>query len=301
MKQYRKRVTAVFAAVMAVLLLAAGGCAAPKHEGFAIYLTRDEIPPAQMPVLSHFEIAERPLIGVGDIISYDRRNHQMALTKDAFERISGLQVPVRGRSFAVCVDRQPVYWGAFWVAYSSMSFDGVTIWKPLGTEEASVIRLELGYPGASFYRGEDPRNSAVVLKSLGEAGKLTAGSAADGLPHSMKGYELYSWPEGENWYFTLVTGTNRNKTLEEIVSPESVVSADGWVHLRVTGVAAINAVLGRLPRDESVIWLAGLRPDPRPEPPASAESAIALPPEPVVDAVKAHAADLGLDFNVLTP
>jgi hypothetical protein len=293
MKLHRQRVTAVFAGVLAVLLLALGGCAAPKHEGFAIYLTRDDIPPAQMPVLSHFEIAEQPLIAIGDIITYDRQNHQMTLTAAASERIAALKVPVRGRSFAVCVDRHPFYWGAFWTPVSSMSFDGVTIWKPLGAEGASVIRIELGYPGAAFYRGEDPRNDAVVLKSLSEAGKLVA----DGLPHAMKGYELYSWPDGEDWYFALVTGTNRNKTVEEIVSPDSIVSADGWVHLRVAGVAGINAALGRLPRAEPVLWLAegGAATQ------TAAEAAITLPPGPVVDAVRAHAAGLGLDFTVLTP
>jgi hypothetical protein len=53
-----------------------------------------------------------------------------------------------------------------------MSFDGVTIWKPLSLEEPHVIRLELGYPSSAFYMGEDPRSNPVVIESLEQAGKL---------------------------------------------------------------------------------------------------------------------------------
>jgi hypothetical protein len=154
-------------------IFAAGGCSAPSHEGFAVYLTKADIPPAQMPALSHVDVAEQPVIAMKDIVSYNAETHEMMLTAEAFERISGLDVPVRGRSFVVCVDRKPVYCGAFWTPISSMSFDGVTIWKPLGPQEAKVIKLELGYPSSSFYGGADPRNNVEVMESLRQAGKLT--------------------------------------------------------------------------------------------------------------------------------
>ncbi len=234
---------------------------------------------------------------MNDILSYSAQDHELELTSSALERLSRLDVPVRGRSFVVCVDRQPVYWGAFWTPISSMSFDGVTIWKPIGPEVTKVIRLELGYPGASFYRGEDPRNNAAVIKSLQDAGKLITAQAADPLPRSMKGYELYSWPEGGQWRFSLITGTNRNKTLEEIVSGADVVSPDGWVHLRVTGVEAVQELLGRLPEKESVLWLDELRGVPAS--PGGAD--ISLPPGFAVDEIKEHAAGLGLAFAILGP
>ena len=59
------------------------------------------------------------------------------------------------------------------------------------------------------------------MKSLEQAGKLTtmpSATAIGKIPHSMKGYELYSWPEDSQWHFTLITGTNRDKTLEEVIS-----------------------------------------------------------------------------------
>ena len=117
------------------------GMVTPSNdEGFAIYLTKQDIPPSQMKALSHVDIAERPIITTGDIITYDAQKHELKLTASAFERISQLDVSTGGKSFIVCVDKAPIYWGAFWTCASSMSFDGVTILKePLSLEEPCEI------------------------------------------------------------------------------------------------------------------------------------------------------------------
>ena len=158
--------------IMVVAIIILSGCTAAKGEGFAIYLTKEDIPPDQMEALSHVDIADQPIISMGDIITYNAQTHELKLTDTSFERISQLEVPVRGKSFLVCVDKGPIYWGAFWTPISSTSFDGVTIWKTLSSQELKVIALELGYPSSSFYSGEDPRNNAKVMKSLEQAGKL---------------------------------------------------------------------------------------------------------------------------------
>ena len=287
------------ALVMVCVLLMTTSCHAPNHEGFALYLTEGDVPPAHMPALSHIDIVGQPVVAADDIVAYDAQTHEIALTAKAFGRISSMEVPVSGKSFVVCVDRNPVYWGAFWTPLSSNSFDGVTILKPLNPEDPKVIKLELGYPSPSFYGGEDPRNSAELLEALEQAGKLTtmpSATTTDALPHSMKGYELYSWPEDGQWHFTLITGTNRNKSLQELVSNDDVVSQDGWVHIHVVGVDAIAAVLCRLPQNEYVFWLAGLRSEQASQDGAS----IALPPRPTADAVKKHAERCGLDFQIQT-
>jgi len=262
-------------------------------EGFAIYLTKQDIPPAQMEDLSHVDIAERPIITISDIITYDAQEHELTLTVSAFERVSQLDVPVRGKSFIVCVDERPIYWGAFWVHWSSLSFDGVTIWKPLTSEEPNVIRLELGYP-SSCHTGEDPRSNPVVIESLEQAGKLITGPLApvDELPHSMKGYELYSWEEDGQWHFTLITGTNRIKTIEEITSKEDFISEAGWVKIQVVGADAIKDVLSRLPEGESVLWCDELHIW------QSTETDLQLPPEQIADAIEEYAKQCGLDFVV---
>jgi hypothetical protein len=242
--------------VLICLLFICGSCTATKGEGFAIYLAKVDIPPSKMEALSHVELADQPIISIKDVITYNAQTHELKLTASAFERISQLDVPVRGKSFVVCVDRQPIYSGAFWTPISSISFDGVTIWKPYSFQGPPVITLELGYPSSSFYGGDDPRNRTEILRSLEQEGKLITKLSLPSvkeLPHSMKGYELYSWLEDGQWHFTLITGTNRNKTLEEIVSKEDFISEVGWVKVHAVGVEAIEAVLSKLPRNEFIL------------------------------------------------
>ncbi len=300
MKRLFGHIYTKLAAVIVCVLLMSGGCSAAPHEGFAVYLTKGDIPPSQMPALSHVDIADQPVFATDDIIAYNAETHEITLTAKAFDRISSLEVPVRGKSFVVCVDRKLIYWGAFWTPISSISFDGVTIWKPLSSQEPKVIKLQLGYPSSSFYGGEDPRNNAEVMKSLEQAGKLISMPSAmteDKLPHSMKGYELYSWPEDSQWHFTLITGTNRNKTLEEIISNTNIITEDGWVHIHVVGVDAIKTVLSRVPQNEFILWLAGMRSEQTPQGGVN----ITLPEGPTIDTIKEHAELCGLDFMVQTP
>lgn len=74
------------------------------------------------------------------------------------------------------------------------------------------------------------------------------------LPESMKGYELVSWQSGGEWNFTLVTGTNRSKTFEELLAPDSSVSTDGFVKITVPWVEGIKKVLAMLPAKTEVFW-----------------------------------------------
>ncbi|MFH1640291.1 MAG: hypothetical protein ABIB93_08320 [Chloroflexota bacterium] len=171
MKKRLGVVPALFSFLLAVLLFA--GCAAPQSEGVSIYLTSREIPVAAMPMQSHVEIAAQPTVAPDEIISYKRETHEIELTPSAYERITEMDVPVSGRSFVVCVNRSPIYWGAFWTPLSSLSFDGIVIMKPLALERNDhIIRLEAGYPSPQFFTGEDTRLNAQVMQALEQAGKL---------------------------------------------------------------------------------------------------------------------------------
>ena len=140
-------------------------------EGFAVYLTRDDVPVSQMEALSHIEVAATPLIGPDDIILYDWRSHNIGLTPEAFGRIEALRPPTNGLA---CVDRQPVYWGAFWPMYSSQSFGGVVI--PVAPTISAYnfgISIQLGYPGPDFWTDrDDPRDAPDIKAALAAAGKL---------------------------------------------------------------------------------------------------------------------------------
>lgn len=271
-------------------------CASSTREGFAIYLTAADTPPAAMPPLAQVELGAQPLIRMNDIITYNTQTHELKLSASAYEAIAKLNVPVRGKSFVVCVDKKPVYWGAFWTPISSISFDGITIWKPLSVKEPHIVTIEQGYPSPEAYVGVDPRNDPQILDTLKRAGKLTAGlsiETVEALPDSMKGYELYSWNVDGQWHFTLMTGTDRNKTLDEIVSGEDYISEAGWVRIEAVGTGAIEMVLGKLSPGESVLWLAGLR-----APTGPAEVSLSLPDASMVEALKAYAASRGLDLGV---
>ena len=114
------------------------------------------------------------------------------------------------------------------------------------------------------------------------------------LPRSMKGYDLYSWQVGDQWHFTLITGTNRTKTVEEVTTGEDRFTEDGWVRIHVQGMEAIKAVLSRVPAGEWVFW-----PDQGwPGLIGSGEYDIIHPPQAMVDEVKQHAEQLGLQFHV---
>ena len=90
--------------------------------------------------------------------------------------------------------------------------------------------------------------------------------------------------------------TNRNKTLEEIVSNVNVISEDGWVQIHVVGVEEIETVLRKLPQNEYVFWLARLREEQTP-----GGVNITLPPGPTIDTIKENAVQSGLDFQIQTP
>lgn len=109
------------------------------------------------------------------------------------------------------------------------------------------------------------------------------------LPHAMKGYELYSWQVEGQWHFTLITGTNREKELEEIISDENGVTPDGWVRISVQGVDAVQRLLSGLPPGEEIFWLV-LRSGP--------PFVISLPPQEIIDTVKAICAQWGLTLHV---
>jgi hypothetical protein len=108
------------------------------------------------------------------------------------------------------------------------------------------------------------------------------------LPQSMKGYELYSWQEQEAWYFTLTTGTNRNKTVEEIKASEDIEGQDGWVKITVTGMQELKNLLARLPQGENVFWVDEL----------IFPAEFALPPGETMDDIQEFAGQLGLVFYV---
>lgn len=89
---------------------------------------------------------------------------------------------------------------------------------------------------------------------------------------SMKGWELYSYMADGSWHYTLLPGTNRLKTWQEIDQGHPLDD--------------LRPQLDRLPRGEEVFWQGpGL--DPR----------LQLPPETAIAQVKAWASERGLNLH----
>ena len=63
--------------------------------------------------------------------------------------------------------------------------------------------------------------------------------------HSMKGWELYSWPDGNDWNYSILTGTDRLKSYEEVTTNQVIV----------TGKDSLKMVLDKFPTDEMILWI----------------------------------------------
>ena len=125
----------------------------PSDGGFSVYLLgSDEL------VISDL-----------DIISYNKTSHEMKLTEAGVSRIEGLQVPLNGAGFAIRVEGEEIYRGAFWSPVSSLPYHGVVIETVVND---NTVKIEAGYP-SSHFQGEDPRNNPEIFDYLNRVGKLT--------------------------------------------------------------------------------------------------------------------------------
>lgn len=110
----------------------------------------------------------------------------------------------------------------------------------------------------------------LVLSACGAAPQENATP----LPESMKGYELYSWQEDGQWAFSLLAGTNRQKTLDEIRSADT----------SLTDVEALIAMLENVPSGQFVTWSSG--------------ESLSFPPENVIQKIEKVCQERGLVLNI---
>jgi hypothetical protein len=96
---------------------------------------------------------------------------------------------------------------------------------------------------------------------------------------SMKGFELYSWQDGAQWSFSLLEGTNREKTLAEIQSPDVVLK----------GVEALEPALENIAAGQYVTWRS----------PQWVGEPLAFPPDDVVGQVERVCKDQGLQLAIV--
>ena len=107
------------------------------------------------------------------------------------------------------------------------------------------------------------------------------------LPASMKGYELYSWDSNGVWHYTLITGTNRNKTYQEITSTENTVT-ENWVKITVKSSNDLKQLLSQVPAGGKVLWSSF----------AVRTPGFALPPDTIIEEVKQFCTTLSITLQV---
>ena len=61
----------------------------------------------------------------------------------------------------------------------------------------------------------------------------------------MKGWELYSWPNGNDWNYSILTGTNRLKTYNEVIENKIIV----------LGIDSLKMLLDKFPKKEEIFWV----------------------------------------------
>jgi hypothetical protein len=152
-----------------------------QGEGFAIYLTAQDVPVPQMESLSHVDLADKPLISVVDIVSYDWNTHKITLSETGKEKLKNFEVPISGKVFLVCIDKAPVYWGAFYNPLSSyFPFGKPVIYAfPMLWESFEITWEPVSGDGEN---PGDPRIDPNIFNSLKQWGKLTPGSVLNPTP-----------------------------------------------------------------------------------------------------------------------
>ena len=113
----------------------------------------------------------------------------------------------------------------------------------------------------------------ILIVPLLSACGTASQSTPTPFPESMKGYELYSWQDGNQWYFSILVGTNREKTLDEIKSADTVLQ----------GIDALTSALEQMPAGQNITW--------------STRDTLSFPSDEVIQQIEQVCTDQGLILN----
>lgn len=100
---------------------------------------------------------------------------------------------------------------------------------------------------------------------------------------AMKGYELYSWKVNGRWHYTVLAGTNRARSYDEITSKDN----------ERNGIAALKDELKKLPRGTEVFWMSAAHTGVA-KPQAKGSPILELPSRQRIKRIKADCEKLGI-------
>lgn len=127
------------------------------------------------------------LITADEIRAYDWTSHTLTLApgvREALKKRLPRERIVSGIPFIVAVEGEEAYTGRFTTRVSSFSFptpviviDAKAMDRGPGDDE---LRIQLGYPTAEFFKGDDPRGDERIRAALEAGGKLKAADSDAG-------------------------------------------------------------------------------------------------------------------------
>ncbi len=126
-------------------------------------------------------------------------------------------------------------------------------WSPLGSAQplpsepaTAGLAVTPDVPEAT----PTPRKSPTPVKIA----TLDLHDLADKYPLATKGYELVSWQKDGEWVYTLLAGTNRQKSFDEILAEKNTFTATEIRKVTVIGEDAFKEVIDRLSKGEWITW-----------------------------------------------
>lgn len=125
----------------------------------------------------------------------------------------------------------------------------------------------------------------MLRKSMGAAAValLVMSMVSAQAAQAIKGYELYSWKVKGRWHYSLLAGTNRAKSYEEITSKEN----------ERIGIDTLKDELKKLPRGAEVYWMSAAHAGVA-KPQAKGSPVLELPSRQRIKRVKADCEKLGV-------
>lgn len=130
--------------------------------------------------------------------------------------------------------------GEFTANGNKSSFEVHSVVKDQNKQpEGYTIQVTDAQPYPINGRDNNPE-SLIVTLLIKKNSKLDAITFAP----SMKGWELYSWANGNDWKYSILMGTNRNKTYSEVIANE----------IAVTGKDSLKMLLDKFPAKEDIFW-----------------------------------------------
>lgn len=104
----------------------------------------------------------------------------------------------------------------------------------------------------------------------------------------MKGYQLFTWKQNGEWHYSLLPGTNRERTYEEITAPKTVI----------VGTPKFEEELNGLPRGSEVLWQSDAPPGVR-RPSSGEVISFKHPSRKRIERIKSHCDKLGIKLTLM--